>query len=195
MIGLGLDLNLKSLQAVSEKLRADIYRKAVEAAAKPLVQAVKAAVPVDSGATKKAIGIKYKKYRKGSISVAIIGARAGQAKQVWRSFTKRGKQRIKLTKAQKGSKHGVRDPAHTLHLAEKGRKAVIAKTGRFPIRLKGGQLVYARRAKAAKGGHFMRRTFMQLAASIRALMTEQLRRGVAEALQHAQTVRASLGLK
>jgi len=196
MLGMGLEINLKSLEGVSDKLRAKVYSDAVKAAAIPAIAAVKAAVPVDTGATKKTIGVKHRKYRKGAIALAIIGARAGQARAVQRTFTKQGKQKIKLTRAMKGWKRAeVRDPAHTLHLAEKGRKAVTAKGDRFPIRLKGGQVVFGRRAKAAKGRFFMTKTFKRIANTSRTLMIESLRRGVAETMQHVRTVRSSLGIK
>lgn len=193
---MGVDLQLKSFSAISEAMRAKVYKAAVDAAAEFAVQAVRSAVPVDTGATKKVIGVKKKRYRKGAIHVAIVGARAGQKRQIIRTFSKKGKQKISMKRTKESAAPGreVRDPSKTLHLAEKGRKAIGRGDHMMPIRLRGGKLLFARGVKAAKPGKFMERTFTRIAARIRAIMTAKLAAGVAAALKNAQVTREMLGL-
>lgn len=174
-----------NLDKLDKKARDTIAREGTNAGRKLMTKAVKAAAPKETGTLKKAIGDKQKKYQAGRLHLAIIGARVGFKKQVIRTFTKRGKQRIKLAKTTAQNKPGeieVRDAAHYSHIAERGRKAVHAKGGRMPIRTKAGKLLAVRSAKAFGGHHFMAKTLKTSWPRARAAMLAKLRAEMTSAL-------------
>lgn len=161
----GLDAVRKKLATLQAKAGRQVLREGVKAGVKPMLAAAKAAAPSDTGTLKKALGVKEKSYRAGATRVGMVGARVGQKRSVTRSFTKRGKQRIKLKKTTAKSSPGqeVRDASRYLHLAESGRKAVRSKAGKkLVMRLSGGQMAASRTARAFAGHGFMAKAWRQV---------------------------------
>lgn len=160
----GLDAVRKKLATLAAKSGKKVIRDGVKAGAKPMLQAAKAEAPKDTGTLVKALGVKQKTYRNGIVVVGMVGARVGQARSVTRSFTKRGKQRIKLKKTsdKSGPTQEVRDASRYLHLAESGRKAVRGKGKKLVMRLAGGQTVASNSAKAFAGHGFMAKAWRRV---------------------------------
>lgn len=154
----GLDRFRKSLLALEKKIRNKVTKAGVKAALKPVIQAVKQEVPADTGSLKKSIGEKSKSYRGGTVQTAMVGARVGFKREIIRTVSKRGKQKIKTKRTKLGAtkRREVRDPAKYLHLAEGGRKAVKAQGGKLVFRGAGGKIVAVRSVKKAQGRRFMR---------------------------------------
>lgn len=164
-----------------------LNRKATLAGARVLTAAAKPLVPVATGATKKALGQVVRAYKKGRLMYGVFGVRWGQKREVSRTFTKRGKQRIKLTRTKALNVYGqreVRDPARTVHLAESGRSGFRVDKP-LPLRLPGGALVFRRKVKAAQGSGFLARTRQQaLIPAVHAAIAE-LKAGADVALREA----------
>lgn len=67
----------KSFTELSDSMQRGILRTALRQAARPVVRAARALVPVDTGLTKKAIGTKVW-LRKDSVATVMIGVRRGK---------------------------------------------------------------------------------------------------------------------
>jgi len=70
----GLGDILASLRLLEKRIVNGGVSKALRAASKPIVEAMRAEVPVETGALKKSIGLKLRTY-KGKRRVSVIGAR------------------------------------------------------------------------------------------------------------------------
>lgn len=164
-----------------------LNRQAALAGAKVLTAAAKPLVPVATGATKKALGQVVRAYKKGRLMYGVFGVRWGQKREVTRTFSKRGKQRIKLKKTAEKNVYGqreVRDPARTVHLADSGRSGFSVDKP-LPLRLPGGALVFRRKVQAARGSGFLARTRQQsLMPAIHATLAH-LKAGTDVALREA----------
>lgn len=74
----GLAGVLANLQKIaSQTTRSKILRKAVTAAARPMLQQAKATVAVKEGWLKRSLGVRIQTYRQTGVVVAIIGPRTG----------------------------------------------------------------------------------------------------------------------
>ena len=73
----GVQQLLKNLEQFSQTIQRRIVRKAVSAGSTPMLQAVKAAAPRETGLLKKSIGRKVKTYRNSGVVLVIIGPRSG----------------------------------------------------------------------------------------------------------------------
>ena len=96
----GLDDLVGQLQALEKRIVKGGVDKALRAASKPVVAAIRQEVPVETGSLKKSIGLKLRTYKRNSSRVSIIGARS---------------------KAYQTDK-GKRNPAYYAHLVEFGVK-------------------------------------------------------------------------
>ena len=88
------------LQALEKRIVKGGVDKALRAASKPVIAAIRQEVPVETGSLKKSVGLKLRTYKGNSTRVSIIGAR------VKAYATDRGK----------------RNPAYYAHLVEFGVK-------------------------------------------------------------------------
>lgn len=73
----GMQTLLKNLEQFPRTIQRRIIRKAVSAGSTPVLQAIKANTPRDSGQLKRSIGRKIKTYRNSGIVIAILGPRSG----------------------------------------------------------------------------------------------------------------------
>ncbi len=120
MIGVKLTLRndkelVRALLALPEAIFKRVIVSAVTKAARPVVNAARERVSVETGALKRSIGVIIKKYPRKGIVTAVIGARGG----------------IYVGgKAQKSaaSGDGHRNPALYSHLVEKGHRIVRARS-------------------------------------------------------------------
>ena len=71
------DVMAKLATLQKQTTRSKILRKAVNAAARPMLQEARARVPVDSGWLKKSLGLRIQTYRSSGTVVAVIGPRTG----------------------------------------------------------------------------------------------------------------------
>lgn len=173
----GGDKIAAALKELEKKARTQAIAAAVRAGARVMKVALKNAVPVDTGASKKAFGSKTARYKSGKLIMEIIGFRKGQARQVTRTFSKRGKQRIKLTKtsARRSRDNEVRDPFFYGHLPITGRKA--SKGALMPIRL-GGGLAFRRSARAVAPRNWMLQAYKAARAAARSAMLSAIRQAL-----------------
>lgn len=104
---LGEDELRRLFSRMPKRLQDRWLRKAVNAAALPILRTMRQTANKDSGLLKKSLGRKTKLYRKDGTAVAIVGARRSV------SGTHNGRTRV---------------PANYLHLAENGH--IDAKTGK-----------------------------------------------------------------
>ena len=72
----GLDDLVGELQALEKRIVKGGVDKALRAASKPVIAAIRQEVPVESGALKKSIGLKLKTYGGRTRRVSMIGARS-----------------------------------------------------------------------------------------------------------------------
>lgn len=185
----GLDRLKKAFKTLEKKAATQVLKEVVKAGIVPTLAAIKAeaAKNKDTGTLLKALGSKQKAYKSGSIHFGIIGARAGQKREVIRTFTKRGKPRIKLKKTtltKRESGKETRDAVHYLHLLNKGRKAL--KGPRMPVRIKAtGKVVFDRSVKEAVGTNFMRKGWVASRSARRTAMKAALKKGVFQAARQA----------
>lgn len=172
---------------LGSSMRRKINRKAVTAGIRVLTTAGKANVPKATGTTAKALGQVVRSYKGGRNFLAVFGARQGQAREVARSFTKRGKQRIKLTRSTErnvAGKREVRDAFRTIHLTESGRRGFVS-TKPLPLRTAAGQTVFRRRVRPAAGSGFLAKTARQAMPAALAAAQAELRTGVDQAMRGA----------
>lgn len=179
----GLEALGKELEKLDAKVRNRALAEATKAMAAVVLPAFKAMVAAnsDTKTSLKAVGVKHVRYKAGKLSMGIIGFRAGQARQVTRTFSKRGKQRIKLKRTKGAPGFEVKDAFKYGHIPfVTGRKAVSARKGKLAMRMKGGKVVYGKKAKA-------------VAASGRLAAVAQQTQSAASAAGLA-SLRASVGL-
>ena len=72
----GLDDLVGELQALEKRIVKGGVDKALRAASKPVVGAIRQEVPVETGSLKKSIGLKLRTYKRRNSRVSIIGARS-----------------------------------------------------------------------------------------------------------------------
>lgn len=113
----GLGDVLKRLRAADAKVKKKALRKGMTAAAKPVLQAAKALVPVRTGAAKKSLGTKVVVY--GGTAVAIVGPRSGHFDAGAKKFVakKTGRARRKYQGVS-----GAPKPVFYWHLFERGTR-------------------------------------------------------------------------
>jgi hypothetical protein len=177
------------LRRIPEDLRTDITARAVEAGAKPMVEAAKrnARRSVRTGALYLALGDVVRKYPKNATAVAIVGVRRGYY---------RGRQRLEVGKdVLKGSE----SPSHYGHLVEFGHWAVSGGTRKATYSLKlvgigkfsskGKELKRWRRDKVLAQGKgkvvgwvaprpYLRPAFLSTKQQVARAMHEEIMRGV-----------------
>jgi hypothetical protein len=177
----------KAFQTLERKIRQKVLKAAVKAGAQVAKPVIVAAAPSETKTLKKSIGFREKGYQGGAIARAYIGPRKGMKRRVLRTFSKKGKQRIKTRKIQTGDGAGeLRDPVFYAHLTEGGRKAFTSKK-LMPIRLKSGQMVFARRVKGIPAKHWMQKSFEGARGAVNAAILGQLRTGIEAAIRESKT--------
>ena len=111
----GLDKVLANLgQLAKQSTRSKILRKAVNAAARPMLQQARQTVPVDTGWLKKSLAVRIQTYRNTGAVVAVIGPRSGFQKN-----RKTGK-RSRTAFGDKLAAKTNRRPTYYAHLVELG---------------------------------------------------------------------------
>ncbi len=76
MIKTSVTLNVGVLPLLKDRLQKNIYKKAMRAGSKAVVDDLRGTAPVVSGALKKSITNKVDSYRNGLLSYAVIGPRS-----------------------------------------------------------------------------------------------------------------------
>jgi HK97 gp10 family phage protein len=133
----GLEGVLKRLGRLKKQTtRSKILRKAINAAARPVLKAARGLVPVQSGLLKKSLGMKVKTYRKSGTVIAIIGPRTGFKREVT-----------------VGGQKQLRNPTKYAHLVELGRQAVRVKKKKV---LAGSGRFFGKSVQAARPQSFLR---------------------------------------
>ena len=113
----GLDALNRKLQTFGWRVYKNVMRRAVRAAAKPIVRKARATAPVRTGTLKKSIDVRIKAYQRSETVVAVIGARkdiayggGGLAKRA------KGQSKSEFAKATEG----FHKPFKIIHLVERG---------------------------------------------------------------------------
>lgn len=185
----GLQQMERDLAAIDERIRRKVNRNAAAAGIRVLAAAAKGNVPKATGATAKALGNVIRQYRRGATFLGIFGVRQGQARAVLRSFSKRGKQRVRLTRdraaaaAATGGRAEIRDPFRTVYPLVGGRRGLAGRPK--PLRLPGGQVIFRRVVRPAFANDFITRTADQALPAAVAASLQALRAGTAAALKGA----------
>lgn len=172
----GLGEFTRKLHDVDKKVRKKLVRKAASEGGKVILKAAKSNLTTRrTGQLRRSLGRKVKVYRGSGKAVAIVGARKG-----FKSTDEQGK---------------PVDPVNYAHLVEFGRKAVKAgtqtrtdkrsgevrrkETGKVMLRFAiGGDLVFARSARAVAARPFMRPAIDQSHAAVKAAMANAIREGL-----------------
>ncbi len=153
----GLEDILGALRALEKRMRSAGIDRALRAASKPMVAAIRQEVPVETGSLKKSIGLKLRTY-KGKSRVSIIGAR------------------VKAYQTELGK----RNPAYYAHLVEFGVRPHDLREKRKVL----GKGVYRRIGKNARmhpghdGTGAMRRGFEKASPQAKAELIRVLRETV-----------------
>lgn len=153
----GLEDVLKSLKELPAKLRKKHLRKAVDKGGKVLLDSAKQKAPVETGLLRKSLGKKVKVYPSG-VAVCVIGPRKGFKREVIQ--TAKGVALFSAKKhADEDGERSFRDPRFYAHLVELG------------FTHPGGKQVPAR--------SFLRSSFVEKKAEVRARMIEVIKAGIA----------------
>jgi len=159
----GLKPLLDRLDGLKRSTQKSVVKKAVDAAGKVTLDAIRPLVPTDTGLLAKSMGRKVTVGRKSGVAIAIVGPRRGfkvtraedRTSRTMTGFamTKKGKVR-KVILRRGGSRSPVgMNPTQYGHLAESGRKGIRAKGKALAVQGIG----FRASVGAAAGTHFMER--------------------------------------
>ena len=169
-----------ALQRLPNRVRARVIRVAISAGASPILAAVKATVPQDSGTLKRSIMAAYRTYGRGATQMVLIGARL---QEVTVARTKRGRLRGVTTTGMaaaraRGAVIQRYNPAMYLHLVERGRGWVRPKK-RTVLRTRDGRFI-GREVQPVVGARVVETAFDVNRGTAQQRMVSKLREGIAK---------------
>lgn len=156
----GLDDILGALRNLEKRIVRGGVDKALRAASKPVIEAMRAEVPVETGSLKKSLGLKLRTYKAAGRRVSIIGARS-------RPYQ---------------TKLGKRNPAYYAHLVEFGVAPHDLREQRKVLGLKGVRTRVGKKPRmhpGHAGTGAMRRGFERAGPAAKAELIRVLRETVA----------------
>lgn len=115
----GLDDLNRNLQTFGWRVYRNTMKRAIRAAARPVVKAARAGAPVRTGALKKSINVRIKAYPRSETVVAVIGARTDVAAS-GHAVVRRAKGTSKASFRE--AMRGKHKPYKIIRLVERGHK-------------------------------------------------------------------------
>ncbi len=191
---LGVEESDRLFRQLNSKLQRKVTRKAINAAARPMVKRVRQLVPKKTGLLKRSITHRVKAYRRGGIQVAVIGQRGAGSKSTKALAAAQG--RALMSRGNRGGISG-KGKIVPIHLVDQPTKAHRIRP-KVASAMAGDVLVFRRYGKinwesvvnhgGTRGYKFLARAFSGTSRqSLRAFETKFLNEVYAEASKISPT--------